>query len=178
MPTGCATSWGVHSGRAFRLRPRAVSLRAMWCYKRRWMLTLSLALAAVAWSPAAFRGVWWPATITLVAAALCAIGTIRLRSARRDPFGTRLALVAALVSLSAPIGAGALGWAAGFSPMVLLLAVAAVPAFAFAAVALLRPDLVYERRHPSTYLAYAALASALFVLATGVDVVWLGGGTF
>jgi hypothetical protein len=129
------------------------------------MLTLSLAIAGLAWLPAATRGFWFPTVLAFGGASLCAAGSLRLRKQSREPLGTRLAVIAGLTALSMVAVLGT-SWPSAFTIVFLVL----LPAVGFGLAALVAPALVYTKRHWSTYFAYGALIGSLCVLSYGV---WL-----
>lgn len=134
----------------------------MWCYKRRWTLTVGLVVAGLTWLPAAARGFWYPSALALLGASLCAVGSIRLRSRSREPLGLRLCVLAALVATSIVIVLGAT------SPSALsVVAVALLPAVGFGLAAFVSPALVHSRRRWSTYFAYGAIVGSLCIVGYG-----------
>ena len=137
----------------------------MWCYKRRWMLTLSLIAVGVAWALVALRGFWYPSALAFGGAFLCALGSLRLRTRSRESLGTRLCVVAGLTSLSLVTALGAI-WPSAFTVVALTL----LPAFGFGLAALFQTSLIYTKRNWSTYFAYGSLVGTWCVLAHGV---WL-----
>jgi hypothetical protein len=137
----------------------------VWCYKRRWLLTVSLVLAGLAWLPFVGRDFWYPSVLALVGASLCTVGSIRLRRHSREALGVRLCVLSGLVASALAIVFGA----TSRSPLT-AAAVALLPAVGFGLAALISPSLVHSKRHWSTYFAYGSILSAACVLGYGV---WL-----
>ena len=137
----------------------------MWCYKRRWMLALTLVITGLAWLPAASRGLWYPSALAIGGASLCALGSIRLAKRSREPLGTRLAVIGGLAALGMLAVPGAI-WPSA----VTVLAIGLAPAVGFGLAAFVAPALVFTKRRWSSYFAYGSLIGALSVLGYGV---WL-----